>query len=1637
MSRRYYLLVAFLLVSISLRAESGDFSPLMGKSIPAGDKLANHLGATVLTFDDVRSGTLANYDVLVWTSHSTRIPTEAKDQQVVDAVKQFINGGGGLFLSSFAEAYAVDLGLETTYPNRMDFYRHGAYGSASYFSQGFRAKASHPLFNGLTPSSDGSDIYYIAGSYCLLLESGFWENQTINAQFLASYFRNKGGSTFSGPEHHTLNLWELGQGKVLGYAQNLFLEDFWHNTNRDNLYKFLDNAMLFLSGQQSPRIAALPELPGLYEYDQYISAPAEPTKQPPNLLRSLPGLPYICHWGWLGAINYQRVTRDPVGVDYFKQYLIDEAVHRGANLLEFYPPSMISGFPFTWPTDDPIPRPGKYVGGNFWPEWDWDKAREVITHAHQKDMIIHTFYHPNPVQTQSGESSTDVFSRFVELQARELQNPLLHGWQAAQDGLGYEFWYNDKGGETFASSWLYNPGSYNHSTNMIPGARGLNFTGTWQCAWGRVGGVHSSGFADEFRYMIHPPLYLSYQADCREDRASGQVWGSWANFGGGSYPDFILRQVNDFCRHRLFLTSGIWWLGETSPTLRGEFRDYVYGVTQDPIRTAVTTRLYALGEGGYRQLSAGAYSGVPDEWINLVPYPVDTSIIQNNHLRLLRMAGEDRGVLLYDPTRLAHYQGDKTLTLSRDFISGHPVNATPPVGPINTVAIALDSENGSSSEFRGSGGYDRTYQTQSVVAQFPAEIQYEGDPSWPQHVEMSFNADAGRYALEVVSLPVSSEAIIEVYIDEQLIGFYFPDPGTTSYHVPFSLTEQGGHILRLSCQRASGRAHAFDALRIRRTADTAATHKHTMKAGHRALMYEEIASDADAGYRQVRRYQIDNDNPMLLVELENVAPQPTVWETRLSLPGYEMQPADDPHMAWRLVGDGSPTLGLFIMGLDVESVTKDNDDVVLRFASRNLSCARLALIVEDDLYQKEDYANLQKALFARTPRIDLKSGKAQYANSLPLAYVQVVQVDNPNDGPYLISEEGPYGDAYWMARGAQSGLQYTTMKPLCQSSKAQTSNATCDYLKLYLQPKATAKVRPFDFIDGVVKPGYGCQYALAIRDNITPRRCEVRVVKTGQFLFAPRIEWKEPFDSAQVNGQEWRYFEDGIVYLPNQPGDYVVEVEASGSTKPHIGRTFLDVVSAKWNQAGDYLELETRAPHWWQGPLPANQPYKALLYCDRQPGSIEGSGRVIDWNEYRASAPDRSSMSARGAMIELWPGTARVHFSTHESVVQIPAASGPIASHWFGYYDKFQFDPTDRYVLCNEVDFDTREPLPDDVIRLGYIDLQGSRQFVQFATTTAWCWQQACMLQWIPNSTSEVIYNAREGDHFIAVIQNVFTGAKRTISRPISTLNSDGRSAIGFNYSRLDDTRSGYGYEGIADPWGAENHPAEDGLYHIDLISGSSQLILSLDHIARFERTIEAGEGKHWFNVPIFNPSGTRFLCLNRYQKASGGYHTRMFTANPDGSDIYIVDTESTSHLIWKNDTQIICWTWTTELGTCYTLFTDKMRKVEAVGKGILTQNGHMTYSPDGQWILTDTYPDGNRQQTVMLFRPADSRLVVLGKFYSPSAYRGQWRCDTHPRWNRDGKTVCFDSSLSGRRQMYLIDVSLHVNAPLGEVEHD
>jgi len=366
---------------------------------------------------------------------------------------------------------------------------------------------------------------------------------------------------------------------------------------------------------------------------------------------------------------------------------------------------------------------------------------------------------------------------------------------------------------------------------------------------------------------------------------------------------------------------------------------------------------------------------------------------------------------------------------------------------------------------------------------------------------------------------------------------------------------------------------------------------------------------------------------------------------------------------------------------------------------------------------------------------------------------------------------------------------------------------------------------------------------------------------------------------------------------------------------------------------------------------------------------------------------------------------------------------------FFGYYDKCPWDHGQRYMLAMRTHTPQRPLVGDEVAELGMIDLSTQR-FHVFDQTRAWCWQQGTMLQWVGNHPDQrVIYNRLDDERFVSVIRDVHTSYSRVLERPIYCVSRDGTQALSLNFARLAVTRPGYGYPALADPKIHLNHPDDDGIWHIDLTTGTSRLILSLDQLVRFHPIPELVNTQHWVNHLCFNPSGTRFSLLHRWRTLSGGSQTRLFTANVDGSELYLLnEMPMTSHFDWVDDTRFVAWATRPTDGTRYYVMHDQTQHADVWGRDVFTTDGHCTISPDGQWMLTDTYPDKQSNRTLILYNIATQHRIDIGKFYSPPQINGEFRCDLHPRFSRDGRQVCIDSAHTDERRMYIVDVSEVVN---------
>jgi len=305
------------------------------------------------------------------------------------------------------------------------------------------------------------------------------------------------------------------------------------------------------------------------------------------------------------------------------------------------------------------------------------------------------------------------------------------------------------------------------------------------------------------------------------------------------------------------------------------------------------------------------------------------------------------------------------------------------------------------------------------------------------------------------------------------------------------------------------------------------------------------------------------------------------------------------------------------------------------------------------------------------------------------------------------------------------------------------------------------------------------------------------------------------------------------------------------------------------------------------------------------------------------------------------------------------------------------------------------------------------------------------MLQWVLGAEHLVAWNDREGGHFVTRLHDVQRSVTTTLPHPFYCIAPGGGVAFAPDFRRLNDTRPGYG--GIPDPNRDQLTPEDSGIWRIDFQTGRQQLIFSFADATNipFRGQPEAAFGpdsKHWFNHLLCNPDGTRLFMLHRWQTPSDkSFRTRALPMNFDGSDVFVIDPwGATSHFVWRDPRHVFAWAWHPSHHNRFSVCKDRTERVTVAGPDVMTQNGHNTNVPGtgNDWVLTDTYPDAATLQHLYLFHVPTNRRVPLGEFPSPPAYRGEWRCDTHPCASRDGRKVVFDSPHRGGRQVYLADIS-------------
>ena len=365
-------------------------------------------------------------------------------------------------------------------------------------------------------------------------------------------------------------------------------------------------------------------------------------------------------------------------------------------------------------------------------------------------------------------------------------------------------------------------------------------------------------------------------------------------------------------------------------------------------------------------------------------------------------------------------------------------------------------------------------------------------------------------------------------------------------------------------------------------------------------------------------------------------------------------------------------------------------------------------------------------------------------------------------------------------------------------------------------------------------------------------------------------------------------------------------------------------------------------------------------------------------------------------------------------------------NHFFGFHERCPWSPDDSMLLAHRFDVPLQMPGPDDTVEVGYFSGDFFLEFQPVARTRAWNWQMGAQLQWV--GRDRILFNDYEDGQHVARVVTAGGAPVSTIARPVGAVNAAGTKAVCHEFARLRRCAPAYGYANGTDPDENIDLPAglERGLSVADLPTGRVDHLFSLAELAGIQTHKSMIGAYHYFTHPLFNPSGTRFVFFHRWLVDGNKTWTRMLSCRVNGEDLFIFPTASVvSHLAWRDDEHLLAYSTVRDLGEAYhyVLFTDKSDEYQLIGSESFTSDGHPQYSPDRRWIVTDTYPDRFRVQYLSLYDTHARRRYDLAKLRSPFRFRGELRCDLHPRWNRAGTTVCFDSSHTGERSLCTLEV--------------
>ncbi|MDB4474799.1 hypothetical protein N9023_07305 [Opitutaceae bacterium] len=385
--------------------------------------------------------------------------------------------------------------------------------------------------------------------------------------------------------------------------------------------------------------------------------------------------------------------------------------------------------------------------------------------------------------------------------------------------------------------------------------------------------------------------------------------------------------------------------------------------------------------------------------------------------------------------------------------------------------------------------------------------------------------------------------------------------------------------------------------------------------------------------------------------------------------------------------------------------------------------------------------------------------------------------------------------------------------------------------------------------------------------------------------------------------------------------------------------------------------------------------------------------------------------------------------------------------HIFGYIGQCRTIPwnaSGRYILGLELDFIDRMPNPEDAAKVFVVDTQNDNRIIRLDKTHGWNPQQGTMFYWNPNNAE---------DQFFFNDRDVATGQVFTVLYDIRQRKRireyrfddasignggvafDGSRFVAINYGRLARLRLVTGYPGALDFSKEDPAPINDGIFAVDIESGTKRLIVSYRQMddALKEKGLHTPHSGLYINHTLVNRDSNRIYFFARAnwrrvpgEKAKGERINVAFTVDLDGSNLAIHPQHIGGHPEWGEGAVMIGSLNRDDELQQILYDTDTQQVVGRLGDVKMFPNpeGDIALSPDANWLVNGYKPTKESTENfyAVYHRPTGAFRRSPG--ISKGDYSGDVRIDPAPRWNRTNDKILVPGlDQNNRRQLFVIEI--------------